>query len=499
MQITELTDDHDLSPACEALVDEWLDPGEIVSCTYTVNHSQIGEHENEASVTVENEDGGTATDTDDETVEVIDLLPEVLLEKSVVPGSRPEPGGTFTFTLKITNISDETFVIDDLTDDYPLSAQCLGLIGLSLGPDASTSCQYTVNRTNAGMYDNTAEVFVSDNEDNEDSDADDASFEITDVAPTILVEKTAAPLSMNEPGGQFTFTVKVTNTSDEVVTITSLTDDKFGNLNNKGTCDLGEELDPDETYTCTFPGTFTGNAGASHTNTVTAIAEDDEGSEATNSDDATVTLVNVRPDISVDKTVSQLTRPEPGGSFTFTVVVTNHSFEAVTLTSLVDNVHGNLNGQGTCATGGSIAANGGTYSCFFAADFFGNAGDSETDTVTAIAVDNDGTTRHGYRRRDRQPDGRPADRRRGQDGRSHDPRRAGWRGDVRRHRDQHLVRDRDAGLARGRHPRRSQRPRLVRHGWRDRPWRDLRVLLHRECLRQRRRLRDRHRHRRRLR
>jgi uncharacterized repeat protein (TIGR01451 family) len=392
VEITSLTDDHDLSQECLDLVGDTLAAGQTVTCEYSVDYSAIGNHPNEASVTVENEDGGTASDTDDATVEVVDLLPEVLLEKSVVPGSRPEPGGTFTFTLKITNISQETFVIDELTDDYPLSAQCTGLEGLSLAPGANTSCQYTVTRTNAGTYPNTAEVLVSDNEGNEDTDDASASFVITDVAPTIVVEKTAAPLSMNEPGGQFLFTVDVTNTSDEVVTITSLTDDKFGNLAGKGDCELGEDLNPDETYSCTFPGTFTGNAGASHTNIATAIAEDDEGTEATDSDDATVTLVNVLPDISVDKTVSQLTRPEPGGSFTFTVVVTNHSFEAVTLTSLVDNVHGNLNGQGTCATGGSIAANGGTYSCFFAADFFGNAGDSETDTVTAVAVDNDGTS-----------------------------------------------------------------------------------------------------------
>ena len=45
------------------------------------------------------------------------------------------------------------------------------------------------------------------------------------------------------------------------------------------------------------------------------------------------------------------------------MVVTNTSFEPVTITSLIDNVYGSLNGQGTCAIGAVLAANGGTYSC----------------------------------------------------------------------------------------------------------------------------------------
>ena len=128
-------------------------------------------------------------------------------------------------------------------------------------PGASVSCQYTVTRTDAGEYDNTARVDVSDDEGNEDSDSDDATFEVTDVAPTIKVDKSASPDSRPEPGGSFTYTVKVTNTSDEAVTVTSLSDDKFGDLDGEGTCAIGAELDPDESYTCTFSGSVTGNAG----------------------------------------------------------------------------------------------------------------------------------------------------------------------------------------------------------------------------------------------
>ena len=47
-----------------------------------------------------------------------------------------------------------------------------------------------------------------------------------------------------------------------------------------------------------------------------------------------------------------------------------------------------MNGQGSCAIGGSIAP-GATYTCSFSANVSGNAGDFETDIVTASASDDD--------------------------------------------------------------------------------------------------------------
>jgi hypothetical protein len=391
VEITALTDDHALSQECLDLIGEWLDPGQSVSCEYSVEHTAIGEHPNTASVTVENEDGGEASDTADETVEVTDLLPDVTIEKTVEPASRPEPGGAFTFKLVISNPSDEDAIITELEDDHPLSAACLALIGDPLPAGGSVECTYQVTKTNAGTYDNTASVTVEDDEGNDASDSDDASIRVTDVKPTIQVTKTADPTEKPEPGGSFSYTVKVKNTSIEDVTITSLVDDKFGNLDGKGSCAIGAELEPGEEYSCTFSGSVTGNAGLSHTNVVTAKAVDDEGSQAQDDDDATVRLTNVKPIIEVVKTASPLTRPEPGGSFTFDVEVINHSFESVTITSLEDDIHGDLDGRGTCDVGATLAP-GASYDCSFTASFTGNAGDSETDTVTAVAVDDDGSS-----------------------------------------------------------------------------------------------------------
>ena len=74
---------------------------------------------------------------------------------------------------------------------------------------------------------------------------------------------------------------------------------------------------------------------------------------------------------------------------TFTITVHNTSFEAVTLTELTDDVYGNLDGRGSCATGGSIAP-GATYTCSFSAVVTS----TETDTVTGHVADNEHTSAH---------------------------------------------------------------------------------------------------------
>jgi Ca2+-binding RTX toxin-like protein len=97
-----------------------------------------------------------------------------------------------------------------------------------------------------------------------------------------------------------------------------------------------------------------------------------------------------KPKIQVDKTASPTSLPAPGGSFTFTVVVTNTdagmAASSAETTGLTDDIYGDLNGKGSCAIGSTIAP-GGTYTCSFAGSFAGQRGDKQTDTVTATVRD----------------------------------------------------------------------------------------------------------------
>src|SRR5205807_473986 len=106
---------------------------------------------------------------------------------------------------------------------------------------------------------------------------------------------------------------------------------------------------------------------------------------------AVITLTNVAPTVSITKTPDPQSRPEPGGTFRFTVVVTNTSNEPVRITSLVDNVYGDLNGKGTCAIGATLAPSE-SYTCAFDGDFTGVGGASQTDTVRVVVVDRQGSS-----------------------------------------------------------------------------------------------------------
>lgn len=110
------------------------------------------------------------------------------------------------------------------------------------------------------------------------------------MTPAIAVIKTANPSSVPEPGSTATFTIRVTNTGVEAVTLNSLLDTVYGDLNGKGTCSVPQTIAVGASYECSFTADVTGNAGHTETDTVTATATDDQGNTAQDSDSATVTV-----------------------------------------------------------------------------------------------------------------------------------------------------------------------------------------------------------------
>jgi hypothetical protein len=249
---------------------------------------------------------------------------------------------------------------------------------------------------NAGHTElDTVTARAADDEGNEVTSSDSATVSITDASPTIGVTKTVDPGSLPEPGGWFQFTVRVTNHSVEDVALTSLVDDLHGDLDGMGTCVVspqGRSIGPGEWYECTFGVEIFGNAGYSETDTVSAAASDDEGNTAVASGSATVTITDAWPVVDLGKTAYPSTVTAPGGPVQFTVLVTNYSVEDVILTSLVDDVYGDLDGQGTCSVpaGGMMVSPGGSYECAFSADVFGIAGEAKTDTARAAVMDDEG-------------------------------------------------------------------------------------------------------------
>ena len=71
------------------------------------------------------------------------------------------------------------------------------------------------------------------------------------------------------------------------MTITSLTDDVYGDLDGKGTCDVPQTIAAGATYSCSFTGRgLRQRRRNSHTDVVTASGTDDDGNPVSGHDDA---------------------------------------------------------------------------------------------------------------------------------------------------------------------------------------------------------------------
>jgi hypothetical protein len=98
--------------------------------------------------------------------------------------------------------------------------------------------------------------------------------------------------------------------------------------------------------------------------------------------------ITPEPVIEVTKIARPDRVPTTGGNVAFTVEVINASAnEAVLIEELIDDVHGNLSGKGTCGTVSSASpleiAAGSVYECTFIENISGPTGSIERDKVTA--------------------------------------------------------------------------------------------------------------------
>jgi len=402
--------------------------GGTFTCTfdaYLTGDAGGPDHVDTVAAVVVDDDGSPGTDNDSATVSYLDAIPSISVTKTPSAGSVPEPGGTVTFTVDVANTSAEavtlTLLIDDVFGDLldganpAISTNSCDDQSTAIGVGGTFTCTFDAALSGfAGgpNHTNTATATAEDDEGNPVSDGDSASVSFTDVPPTINTTKTPSAGSIPEPGGTITFAVEVANTSVEAVTLTSLSDDVFGDLLDGANPAISSNSCDDQptaigvggTFTCTFDAPLSGLAGdPDHVNTVTATVDDGEGNTATDDGIATVSYGDSLPSITVAKTPSLGSVPETGGTVTFTVEVANTSAEPITLTSLGDDVFGDLLdgvnpaiSTNSCDDQSTAIAVGGTFTCTFDALLSGDAsGPVHVDIVSAAADDGEGNTANG--------------------------------------------------------------------------------------------------------
>ena len=163
-----------------------------------------------------------------------------------------------------------------------------------------------------------------------------------------------APATIAE-GNQVTYSFTITNTSPastDPVTVTSVLDNVLGDLTSSAIQANGGNpivLASGASFTFTYTTALVLNAGTV-SNTVNVLGVDDENSQAAAQDGHTLTVADVAPSIAVDKN-GPTTLPE-GQTATYSFTITNTSTavtDPVTITSVVDNVLGDLTAAANAA------------------------------------------------------------------------------------------------------------------------------------------------------
>ena len=214
----------------------------------------------------------------------------------------------------------------------------------------------------------------------------------------VELKKIAVPDIARASGTAITFKVEIFNESDrtDVLTLNSLVDDQFGDLDGKGTCATGGTLAAGGSYRCEFQETLSGAVGSNHTNIVTASLTDSVGHTIDDTASATVRFIDdsdpAIPDIRVLKFATPHSLKEPGGEINYLIEVWNDGETSLELSGLLDSQKGgSLNGVGDCALPQTISTTTRVYTCSYTHPVDGRAPDSFDNTVSATARAPNGT------------------------------------------------------------------------------------------------------------
>jgi uncharacterized repeat protein (TIGR01451 family) len=407
-----------------------LAPGQskVITVAYTVPAATIGSVTNTATVSGSAADPTPGNNSASDTNTVATSA-----DLSITKGDSPDPvtaGTDLTYTITVRNdgpsdaqsvsladtlpagLSGARFCVDPgpCDPDSPPGGSWTGsadLGTLAAGAAKNVRIRAQVDPATAAgtVLSNTATGSSATTDPNP---ANDTSTTTTSVATSadLSVTKTVGPAETLS-GGTVSYSITVANGGPSSAANATLSDTFPATLQNVSvvddgpytcgaivgnalTCNIASHpvgVDATITVTATVaPGTYADLTSVTNMATVSALTPDPD--PADNSSSATFRIRGSAA-ITVTKTATPTSVPEPGGDVSFAVRITNTGSIGVSLTSLLDSVHGDLNGKGTCAVPKSLDP-GATYDCSFSVFVGGNAGRTETDVVTARARATDG-------------------------------------------------------------------------------------------------------------
>lgn len=404
MQSTTCTLPQILAPAGQ--------PGATYSCTFGVQVvGPPGPYTDTLTATLSDDDGNSQALTKDQLVTIVNTPPSATLTVTPAPAIFPEPGGTVTFAVAVANTSGaEAATLTSLTDSRYGNFTTVGgavtsttctvpqTLAPAGQPNATYACSFTTTLLGSpGLYPNTVQATVSDDEGGLLQLTRESEVEISDVPASLVVTKRAARTSLPEPGGNMTFTVTVANTSPlDHVRIDTVVDDKFGNVGSTCTPALPADLAPQQQLRCLFVRPITGVVGERHVNEVTASGVDDDGNPIADRDQEIVEITDLPARLDIIQIAEPSNLPEPGGIVTFTALIENISMvDRIRIdkieTNPVDPTLAPVDGSAACLPALPAELNpGDQLQCRFTKRFLGPIGARHTSSVSVTGADDDG-------------------------------------------------------------------------------------------------------------
>ena len=326
------------------------------------------------------------------------LKPELRIKK--LPRIQTVPrGGTAFYSIQIFNTSDFMTLRIISVDDTLINNCDRTPTTVPLYIDPGDSIDYTCSYSNVQSPSaSVITVTATDLLDQQITAGDAAWINMLSLQAGL----SAQPTSVSEPGGQVTYTVSLTNSSNVPVTLKSLTTNQFGDILSSGnpkiesgtnTC-LPKPNPPTlaaggGSFQCSFVAHVEGQPSEFST-ILTATGQDAGGLEITATTSATVMITNDPASMSLTLGAEPPFINPPGRQVTFSVRVDNTSgADVITITEMTDELLGNLDGRGTCDLPVANLLPGFSYQCEFSAIVSGTLGQQKSRTITVKGIDDD--------------------------------------------------------------------------------------------------------------
>ncbi|MCE5315421.1 MAG: hypothetical protein ABFD49_06160 [Armatimonadota bacterium] len=284
-------------------------------------------------------------------------MPSITIAKTPVPSSGVT-GDEITYTYKVCNNGNTDLTVTSIVDDVlgDLLAAFIAANGsaeLPIGDCTEFAVQYTLKADDPDPLKNCVEV-TADPPEGSSVDATACAFVMHPPNPCVSIEKTPSPTT-GATGDIITYTYKICNCGDTSLTVTSVLDDLLGDLladfvaaNGGATLAVGacaefsvnralQSSDSDPLQNCVIVNALPAAGPPVDAQTCASVRH---------------TGTEPFPNISVDKTPTP-NSGQTGDLITYTYKVCNSGNSDLTVTSISDDVNGDLLAAFIAANGGS--------------------------------------------------------------------------------------------------------------------------------------------------